>query len=463
MDFLSYYIHALHAVAWGPPMLLAMLGIGLYLMFRLSWLPPRKIIYGLKLMWKGRKPSGDAEGDIPPFSALMTALAATIGTGNIVGVPVAVSLGGPGALFWMWILALIGMATKYAEAVCAVHYRERDEDGNGIGGPMYYIKNGIGENWKWLGFLFALFGAVAAFGIGNMVQSNSIAGSFNNIGVHPLLVAVVLAGVVGFVIFGGITRIAAWATALVPFMALAYFVLALIVILAHITDVPAAFALIVKSAFTGHAAVGGFVGATILEAVRFGVARGVFSNEAGLGSAAIAHAAAKTNNPVQQGHIAMLGTFIDTIIVCSLTGLAIVLTGTWTTDVPGVEMTINAFETVLPGARYFITFALIIFGFTTILGWGYYGEKCWQYILGLKKVMIYRVLWVAFVFLAPLQLLLAQGGTKDAVNLLWTFSDLLTALMAVPNLIALVILAPVVVKLTRSYYEEKKKEEERAI
>ncbi len=450
MEALSNFIGSVNNIVWGAPMLILIVGIGLFLTLRLSLLPIRKIGYGISLLWQGR--SAEGVGDISAFNALMTSLSATIGTGNIAGVATAIAVGGPGALFWMWVTALVGMATKYAEAVCAVKYREMDNTGRQIGGPMYYIKNGLGSNWVWLGFLFALFGAVAAFGIGNMVQSNSIADALDDkLAIPPLITAVALTVLVGAVLIGGIKSIAAWASKLVPFMAVFYVTFGLIVLILNAAEVPAAFVLVIKSAFTGHAATGGFAGAAIWLTIRFGVARGVFSNEAGLGSAPIAHAAAKTNNPARQGSIAMLGTFIDTIIVCSITGLAIVSTGVWSSGETGVDLTSMAFDSSLPYGQFIVTFALIIFAFTTILGWSYYGEKCWQYIFGVSGIAIYRVIWVAAVFIGPWALTW-EGGTRAGIDFVWLLADTLNAMMALPNLIALALLSPVVIKLTKEYY-----------
>lgn len=450
-------INTINSVVWGVPMITLVLGVGLTLSIALLFMPLRKIGYGFRMMWTAREPQGD--GDITGFNALMTSLSATIGTGNIAGVATAIAIGGPGALFWMWITALVGMATKYSEAVCAVHYRETDTSGRHIGGPMYYIKNGLGENWKWLGFLFALFGAVAALGIGNMVQSNSIADALDGrFDLHPLITATVLVVLVGLVIIGGIKRIANWAGKLVPFMVVAYVGFGLIILLINAVEIPAAIATIVESAFTGTAATGGFVGASVWVAMRFGVARGIFSNEAGLGSAPIAHAAAKTDDPVRQGHVAMLGTFIDTIIVCSITGLAIVITGVWEDGATGVNLTAAAFGNELPGGAYIVSLALIIFAFTTILGWSYYGERCWQYIFGLKGILSYRIIWLAAVFVGPWALTW-EGGVRAGIDFVWLLSDTLNAMMALPNLIALLLLMPVVVKLTKEYHSRSQRRE----
>jgi len=322
MTTFTDWINALDSFVWGPAMLVLILGTGLYLQVRLGGMPVRKIGAGLRLVWRGR--GGDeAHGEVSPYSALMTCLAATIGVGNIAGVATAVALGGPGAVFWMWMTALVGMATKYAEVLLAVHFRERDAKGRFVGGPMYAIRNGLGPRWAWLGATFALFGGLAGFGIGNMVQSNSIAaamqGSFN---ITPLVTGVVLSVVTGAVILGGIKRIAAVANWLVPFMAIGYMIAAMIVLVYHWQSIPDAFALIFETAFTGTAAVGGFAGAAMMAAIRYGVARGIFSNEAGLGTAGIAQAAGMSNDPVRSGLIGMMGTFLDTLVVCTMTGLA---------------------------------------------------------------------------------------------------------------------------------------------
>ncbi len=450
MQYTIELVEAVNGVLWGAPMLTAIAGVGLFLTVRLNFLPLRKTAYAFRQLWQGRRARG--EGDISAFNALMTSLSATIGTGNIAGVATAIAAGGPGALFWMWITALVGMATKYAEAVCAVHYRQTDSAGRKIGGPMYYIKNGLGPRWAWLGFAFALFGGIAAFGIGNMVQANSVAAALDDaLRIPPLLTACILALLVAIVLIGGIRSIAVWASRIVPFMAVFYVFFGLIVLLLHAPQLPAAIVLVVQSAFSGTAAAGGFLGASVAQAVSFGVARGVFSNEAGLGSAPIAHAAAQTDNPVRQGTIAMLGTFIDTIIVCSITGLAIVATGVWTSGETGVDLTAAAFATALPLGNYLVAAALVLFAFTTILGWSYYGEKCWQYIFGGRSILPYRLIWIGAVFIGPWALLW-EGGARAGIDFIWLLADTLNAMMALPNLIALALLSPVVVRLTRARY-----------
>lgn len=445
MEFLTGLISSLNSLVWGVPMLIMILGVGLFLMIGLRFMPIVKLGTGFKLLWSGRIPDEDknVEGEISPFNALMTSLSATIGTGNIAGVATAIFLGGPGALFWMWCTALVGMATKFAEAVLAVRYREVDANGNHIGGPMYYIKNGLSSKWSWLGGAFALFGSIAAFGIGNTVQSNSVANALeSSFGVPPVATGIILMVLVGLVLMGGIKRIGDVAGKLVPLMAIFYISAGLVVLFAHAAEIPSAIALIFASAFTETAAEGGFAGAAVWAAIRFGVARGVFSNEAGLGSAPIAHAAAKTNNPVAQGLVGMLGTFIDTLIVCSITGLAIVVSGEWTSGSTGAELTSNAFATAIPGGNYIVAIALSVFAFTTILGWSVYGEKCVQYFFGVKAIMPFRILWVIVV---PI-------GAIGSLEFIWLLADTMNALMAIPNLIALVLLSPVVVKLTRQYF-----------
>ena len=400
MEFITSIISSINSIVWGVPMLVMILGVGLFLTFGLKLMPILKLGTGFKLLWQGRIPDKDknAKGEISPFNALMTSLSATIGTGNIAGVATAIFLGGPGALFWMWCTALVGMATKFAEAVLAVKYREVDENGNHSGGPMYYIKNGLSSKWAWLGTAFAIFGSIAGFGIGNTVQANSVANAIeSSFGVDPLVTGIVMMVLVGLVLMGGVKRIGDVAGKLVPLMAIFYIGCGIVVLAMNASELPAAFALIIKSAFTTTAAEGGFAGAAVWAAIRFGVARGVFSNEAGLGSAPIAHAAAKTNNPVAQGLVAMLGTFIDTLIVCSITGLAIVVTGEWTSGATGAELTSRAFASAIPGGNYLVAISLTVFAFTTILGWSVYGEKCIQYLFGVKAIIPFRIVWILVV------------------------------------------------------------------
>jgi AGCS family alanine or glycine:cation symporter len=435
------FITSVNDLAWGPGMLVLLLGTGLYLTVGLRLMTVRNIPTAFKLLWRGRK--SDEAGDISPFAALMTSLSATIGTGNIGGVAVAIAIGGPGALFWMWVTALVGMATKYAEAVCAVRFREQDDRGNYSGGPMYYIKNGLHRRWHWLAYAFALFGSLAGFGLANTVQSNSISQVLSDgFSVPPLGTGLVLMALVAAVILGGVKRIASVASKLVPFMAVAYLLTGLVVIAMNIEQVPGAFATIVHAAFNPTAATGGFAGASVWLAIRFGVARGIFSNEAGMGSAPIAHAAAKTNDPVRQGMIAMLGTFIDTLVICTVTGLVIVIMGVWDTGISGASLTSMAFEQAVPGGHYVVTFGLCLFAFTTMIGWSFYGERCIVFLLGTRAILPFRLLWV----------LAIPVGTVVELHTVWLLADTLNAFMAIPNLVALILLAPLVFKLTREYF-----------
>ncbi|ANG63525.1 sodium:alanine symporter [Marinobacterium aestuarii] len=450
MEMLTSIIGEINSIVWGPLMLVLILGVGLFLSLGLRLMPILKLGTGFKLLWRGRKAaSGDENsGEISPFQALMTALSATVGTGNIAGVATAVFLGGPGALFWMWITALVGMATKYAEAVLAVKYREVDEEGNHVGGPMYYIKNGLGSKWAWLGMAFAIFGAIAGFGIGNTVQSNSIASVMeSNFGTPTWVTGLIVMVLVGAVLIGGIRRIGHVAGALVPVMAVSYIVAGLVVLFINAEQIPHAFDLIFTHAFSPVAAEGGFAGAAVWAAIRFGVARGIFSNEAGLGSAPIAHAAAQNKSPVRQGLVAMLGTFIDTILICSITGLVIITSGVWTSGESGAALTSMAFAQALPGlGNYLVAVALAIFAFTTIIGWSFYGERCVEYIFGVKSIAPYRVLWI----------LAVPAGAVLHLDFIWLLADTLNAFMAIPNLIALLLLSPVVFQVTREFFAENK-------
>ena len=453
MDQLNSIINSINAFAWGPPML-GILGVtGVLLTLGLVFMPWRKVGYGFRLLFDKGETVG--EGEVKPFNALMTALSATVGTGNIAGVATAIALGGPGAIFYMWLIALFGMATKYAEAVCAVTYREVDATGKYVGGPMYYLRNGVGEFapelGKWLGIAFAIFGAVAAFGIGNAVQVNSMAVALvDSFGVPTWLTGVIVAALVGIVVIGGIRRIGDVAGKLVPAMIVLYLGAALLILAINVTAIPDAIGMIFTYAFTPAAATGGFAGAAVAAAIRFGIARGVFSNESGLGSAAIAHAAAQTNSPVRQGLIAMLGTFIDTIVVCTMTALVILTSGAWTMTgadgigLTGAVLTSTGFQTSIAGGQYIVTIALAVFAFTTILGWSYYGERCWQYLFKEKSLLIYRGLWV----------IAALSFANVKVDLVWNLSDTLNGLMAIPNLIGLLLLAPMVFKVTRQYFDD---------
>ena len=451
MEFITEMVGAINGVVWGVPMLILILGAGLFLTVGLRFLTIMKIPFGFSLLWKGRIPGNDA-GDITPFNALMTSLSATIGTGNIAGVATAISLGGPGAVFWMWMTALVGMGTKYAEAVCAVRFREKDENGNFVGGPMYYIQNGMGANWRWLAITFALFAGIAGFGIGNMVQSNSIADAlYTTFDIPHLYTGIIVALLVGAVLLGGIQRISQVAGALVPFMAALYILASIVVLAINANAIPAAFGLIFTHAFSPAAATGGFAGAAVWAAIRFGLARGVFSNEAGLGSAPIAHAAAKTKGPVSQGLVAMLGTFIDTLIVCTFTALAILSTGVWTSGATGAALTSAAFEAALPGfGGVIIAVSLAIFAFTTIIGWSYYSERSLQYLFGTSIIMPFRAVWS----------LAAIIGATVKLGFIWLLADTLNAMMAIPNLVALVVLSPIVFAVTKEFFDTRGKSED---
>ncbi len=447
MEFIHNLVAKINNLVWGVPMLILILGTGLFLMISLRGMPIRRLGLGFRLMWQGRAKDGESAGQVSSFQALMTGLSATVGTGNIAGVATAIFLGGPGALFWMWCTALVGMATKYAEVVLAVHYRDVDAAGDCSGGPMYAIKNGLGKSWRWLGVVFAIFGGLAGFGIGNMVQSNSMAEVIRvTFGIETWITGLFTTLVVAMVVLGGIKRIAKVAASLVPFMCLAYIFMSAVVLVSYASEVPAAFSLIFTHAFTPAAASGGFAGAAVLMAIQYGVARGIFSNEAGLGTAGIAQAAAVTNSPVRSGLIGMTGTFIDTIVICTLTGLVIICTGVWDGGERGASLSSLAFESALPGiGSYLLALALVIFTFTTILGWSYYGERCWIYLAGKKSVLPFRVIWVVAVF----------AGAVFHLDFVWLLADTLNALMAIPNLVSLLLLSSVVLKLTRDYFAEK--------
>ena len=445
MDAINDLLTTVSDWLWNELMLVLLLGTGLFLTLGLGLLPIRKLGYGFRMLWAGRRHGGQrGEGEITPFAALMTSLSATIGTGNIAGVGTAIYLGGPGAVFWMWVTALVGMATKYAEAVLAVKYREVDARHMHVGGPMYYIKNGLGEGWKWLGGAFAVFAAIAAFGIGNTVQSNSVADALDTAaGVPFWATGAVMAALVFTVIVGGIRRIASVAETLVPLMGVVYILGALAILVANYAAVPAGLATIFADAFTGTAATGGFAGAGVMMAIQWGVARGLFSNEAGLGSAPMAHAAAQTDDPVRQGVVGMLGTFLDTIVVCTMTALVIVTTGAWDSGETGAGLTTLAFSQGLAGPGDFVVaFGLIIFAFSTTLTWAYYGERCVEYLAGVRGLMVFRVVWVAAVFV----------GAVASLDLVWNIATVTMALMAIPNLIALLLLSPVVFRISRAYF-----------
>ncbi|HEM5083338.1 TPA: sodium:alanine symporter family protein [Streptococcus suis] len=438
---------AINNLVWGPPLLLLLVGTGVYLTLRLGVFQIGKLPTAFRLIFSSDQ---SGQGDVSSFAALCTALAATVGTGNIVGVATAITTGGPGALFWMWVAAFFGMATKYAEGFLAIKYRTKDANGQAAGGPMHYITLGMGKKWKPLAVFFAISGVlVALLGIGTFSQVNSITASLEtSFGLAPQLVSIVTAISIAFFIFGGIEKISDVSTKVVPFMAILYILASITVLAVHWDQLLPTLALVFKSAFTPAAAVGGFVGATVKEAIQRGIARGVFSNESGLGSAPIAAAAAKSDNPVEQGLISMTGTFIDTLIICSLTGLSILVTDQWTTEgLAGAPLTQAAFATVFGNTGSIaLTISLVLFAFTTILGWSYYGERCIEFLFGTKAILPYRLLFVAMV---------ALGGFLK-LDLIWTIADIVNGLMALPNLIALLALSPVIIKETRQYFAKRK-------
>ena len=439
-------LSAIDSFVWGAPLLILLSGTGLYLTLRLGFIQIRYLPRALGYLFKKDK---GGKGDVSSFAALCTALAATIGTGNIVGVATAVQAGGPGAIFWMWLVALLGMATKYAECLLAVKYRVRDKNGFMAGGPMYYIERGLGI--KWLAKLFALFGVmVAFFGIGTFPQVNAITHAMQDTFNIPVLVtAIIVTLLVGLIILGGVKRIATASSVIVPFMAILYVTTSLVIILLNIEKVPDAISLIIYSAFNPQAALGGAVGFTVMKAIQSGVARGIFSNESGLGSAPIAAAAAQTREPVRQGLISMTGTFLDTIIVCTMTGIVLVLTGAWNNpDLAGATVTNYAFAQGLGtsiGATI-VTVGLLFFAFTTILGWCYYGERCFVYLVGIRGVKLYRLAYIVLVGL----------GSFLHLNLIWIIADIVNGLMAFPNLIALIGLRKVVIEETKDYFQRLK-------
>lgn len=448
MQQITQFLGKVNDLVWGWPLLVLLLGTGVLFTVRLGLIQIIKLPKALKLIFTAQN---HGEGDINSFGALCTALAATVGTGNIVGVATAIASGGPGALFWMWMAAFVGMATKYAEGVLAIKYRTTDANGQMSGGPMYYILNGMGKKFKPLAVFFAFSGVlVALLGIGTFSQVNSITSSMNNLtGISPQVISIVVAILVAIIVIGGIKNISNVSTKVVPFMAILYVIACAIILIVNFKAIPSAFMTILSSAFTGHAAIGGFAGAVMKDAISKGVARGVFSNESGLGSAPIAAAAAKTHWPAEQGLISMTGTFIDSIIICTLTGLTLVITGVWHSDTSAALMTQTAFSSVfgsLGGAT--LSICLVLFAFTTILGWNYYGERCIEFLFGVKGITPYRVIFIIMV---------ALGGFLQ-IQLVWTIADIVNALMAFPNLIALLALSGVVVKETKLYFEHLKDE-----
>ena len=437
---------SINTFVWGPPLLILLVGTGVWLTFRLSLIQIVHLPKALKLIFSAKN---EGHGDINSFQALCTALAATVGTGNIVGVATAIKAGGPGALFWMWIAAFFGMATKYAEGVLAVKYRSIDANGQVSGGPMYYIEMGMGKKYKPLAIAFAMFGIlVACLGMGTFSQVNSIADSTKNAFDVPIWVtAIILTVLVSAITLGGIKSIGNVSSKVVPFMAVIYVITAMSVLIFHFDKIPAAITTVIDSAFTTTAASGGFLGASVMMAMRNGVARGVFSNESGLGSAPIAAAAAKTNWPAEQGLISMTGTFIDTIIICSMTGLSLIVSGVWVSDLNGAALTQAAFASAFPAmGAAILTFCLILFAFTTILGWNYYGERCTEYLFGVKGILYYRLIFIVLV----------SVGSFLQLDAIWLLADIVNGLMAIPNLIALLALSGVIVNETKKYMEHLK-------
>jgi len=422
-------------IVWGPPLLILLLGTHLFLSFRLRFIQ-RYILLGIRISLSMKK---EGAGDISQFGALVTALAATIGTGNIIGVATAVSAGGPGAVLWMWLTGVFGIATKYAEALLAVKYRIKTAAGNMAGGPMYVLEHGLKA--KWLAILFALFTVIASFGIGNMVQANSIAAMMEQtFGLAPWITGSFLAVLTGLVILGGIKSIARTCRTLVPFMAIFYVSGCLILLVMKWETIPASFGLIIKSAFSGQAAIGGFLGAGVREVVRFGIARGLFSNESGLGSAPIVAAAAQTRNPVRQALVSATGTFWDTVVVCAITGLVIVNSGLWTQGLDGAALSKSVFASIPVIGPFILTVGLMTFVYSTILGWSYYGEKSLEYLLGSKAIKPYRILWI---------LAVVVGAVSSLTNV-WAFADIMNGLMAIPNLVTLICLHKIIVRDTRA-------------
>jgi len=444
MEMLNSIISAINGFVWGPVMISLLVGAGIWLSVGTKFVQFRKMPQALKHLLK----KNDHDGDISPFQALMTSLAATIGTGNIAGVASAIALGGPGAVFWMWVTAAFGGATKFSEALLALKYRVSNEAGEKSGGPMYYIENGLGPKWKWMAVAFAVFAVIASFGIGNMVQANSVADSLkNSTGISPHITGVVAALLAGLVILGGIRSIARVTEKVVPVMAVIYVAGSLVILIINAEQVPQAFAWIFGNAFSSKAVAGGVLGAVI----RFGVARGIFSNEAGLGSAPIAHAASRNADPVSQGLIGSLGSFFDTLIICTMTALVILTSGlvqidpdtglmSITENLTSAALTTRAFQDSLPGPGGFIvSFGLIFFAFSTILGWFYYGSKALEYLFGVKAVKYYKVAWILLIYI----------GATLKVGFVWNLSDTFNGMMALPNLIALLLLSPVVFKLLK--------------
>jgi AGCS family alanine or glycine:cation symporter len=443
MDSLHAFERSLNGLVWGWPMIVLLMGTGALLTILTGFVQFRRLGFALGEVLGKVFQKGTGRGSVTPFQAVATALASTVGVGNIAGVATAIFIGGPGALFWLWVSGLLGMCTKYAEIVTAMHYREPDETGTMRGGAMYTLRKGLGL--PWLGTIFALLTSLAAFGIGNMVQANSVAASLTeSFGVNPQITAGVLIVLTAVVILGGIKRIGEFTSVLVPFMAILYLGGGLVIILLHIADVPRAFGMVFDGAFNGAAAAGGFAGATIMLALRYGVARGLFSNEAGLGSAPMVHAAAQTDHPVRQGMYGIFEVFVDTLLICTTTGLVILLTDTWTSGATGAALAARAFETGLPGVwgDIIVTGGIMLFAFSTLLGWSYYGETGVVYLFGARAAMPYRLLWLVFIYL----------GATGSLQVVWEVSDTLNGLMAIPNLVAVLGSIPLLLRLQKEFF-----------
>jgi AGCS family alanine or glycine:cation symporter len=449
MDLFVTLFNSFRSIVWGPPLLILLLGTGIYLTFLLRGIQFRELRRAFSLMFKGG--SSKSEGDISSFQALMTGLAGAIGTGNIAGIATAVTVGGFGALFWMWVITLLGMATSYAEALLAVKYRKVSDTGEISGGGMQTMERGLGA--KWLAISFALFGSIAAFGIGSTVQSNSVGDALRSFyGIDPFWTGLVMMLITGFVVLGGIQSIGRVSGILVPFMALFYVVAGIIILIIKAAYIPEALSMIITSAFTGQAATGGFLGSTMLMAMQMGISRGVFSNESGLGSATFASSAAKTNQPVEQALLTMTGTFLSTMVVCTITGLVLAVTdvqgllGPDGRALNGAPMAIVAFNSVLTGGKEIVLIGLALFAYSTVLAWAYYGEKCIEYLVGSRWIFPYRVIYT----------LLVLPGAILPLELIWAFADAANGLMALPNLVSILFLSQVVVAETNKYFSREK-------
>jgi len=446
IEFIKLWNQRINDLVWGPPMLVILVGTGIFLTIRTGF-----VQFACRRVWSetlGKiRAKSTAEGDVSPFQAMTVAMGGTVGVGNIAGVATAIAMGGPGAIFWMMMSGLVGMATKFTEVVLGVHYRRRNPGEPMMGGPMMYIRRGLGPRWKWLAIVFCLFGALAAFGIGNMVQANAVAEGATHFGIPRWVSGLVLLVAVGLVTIGGVKRIAQVASFCVPFMCGMYLLASLVVLVVHVADIPAVVAMIVRYAFTPTAAVGGFAGVSVRMAIRYGLARGVFSNEAGLGSAPMAHATASVDHPVKQGFWGVFEVFFDTIVVCFATGLVILLSGVWSNGESGATLTMSAFGTLFgrkPGALL-VVLSMILTAYDTLLAWCFYGETCAAYLVGHGRVtrIVYRVIWLPFTML----------GALGQLEMIWGIADTLNGLMAIPNIIAILALSGVMVRLTRGFFK----------